>query len=122
MKHLSLIASLFVLAFVPGCGCNIHHPGKGQKIGQIVKLSYGGVFRDTWEGQLIRGGLSDGSGTVGIAPFDFTVEDKALIPIIQGYMSNQTEVIITYQTEGIYSVLRSNSGGDFLLSIQPAKK
>lgn len=122
MKHLSTIVALAVLALVPGCGCNIDHPGQGQKIGQVVKVSYGGVLRDTWEGQIIRGGLSGGSGSIGTAPFDFTVEDQKLVPILQGYMSNQTEVIITYRVEGIYSAFRSDSGGHFLLSVEPAKK
>ena len=122
MKHLPLVASLLILALTPGCGCNLHHPGKGQKIGQIVKLSYGGVINDTWEGQLIRGGLTDGSGTVGLAPFNFTIEDQKLIPIVEGYMSNQTEVVISYRTEGVYSMFRSDSDGNFLISIEPVTK
>jgi hypothetical protein len=105
-----------------GCGCNPNHPGTGEKIGQVVKLSYGGVIKDTWEGQLIRGGMNNGSGSFGTTPFDFTVEDPKLVPIVQAYMSNQTEVVIKYRREGVYSVFRSDSHGAFLIEITPVKK
>ncbi|MBX4190358.1 hypothetical protein KW791_03645, partial [Candidatus Parcubacteria bacterium] len=75
-----------------------------------------------WEGQLIRGGMSGGSGTIGAQPFDFTIESDAMAEKAQEYMTNQTEVVIKYRMEGLYSVCRSDSSGHFLTSIEPAKK
>ena len=119
---IALLSVVVVTCLTPGCGCNVHHPGTGEKIGQIVKLSNGGIFKDTWEGQIIRGGMSSGSGSFGTTPFDFTVENAALVPEIQGYMSNQIEVVIKYRTEFCYSLFRSDSYGHFLTEIHPAKK
>ena len=118
------MAMLFVLLLavaVSGCGGNTS-PGTGEKIGQIVKLSKQGIFCKTYEGQLIRGGLTDGSGAFGVAPFDFTVENEEMARKVEEYMRKQTEVIIKYSMEGIYSACRSESSGHFLLSIEPAKK
>lgn len=115
MKALILIIALSTAA----CGINTTH-GTGTKIGQVVKLSKAGFLVDTWEAQLIRGGLIDGSGAVGGVPFDFTVSET-LAPVVQRYLEDQTEVVITYETEGVYAATRSDSGGDFLLTIEPAK-
>jgi len=117
----AFIALLVLAAFFAGCGVNTH-PGDGEKIGQIVKVSKEGVFVDTWEAQLIRGGLTGGSGAFGTVPFDFTIEDKALVKKVQELMQNQKEVIIKYRVEGIYSRFRSGSSGYFLVSIEPAAK
>ena len=108
--------SLVVLA---GCGINTS-PGNGEKIGQVVKLSKQGMICKTWEGQLIRGGMTSGSGAFGTVPFDFTVEDEALAREVEQYMRTQTEVTITYEMEGAYKLCRTDSGGHFLKSIRPA--
>jgi hypothetical protein len=115
---------LFVLLIliISFAGCGVNTPGSGEKIGQIVKVSQEGVFVDTWEAQLIRGGLTGGSGAFGTVPFDFTIEDEALVNKVQMYMQNQQEVIIKYRVEGIYSRFRSGSKWYFLVSIEPANK
>ena len=94
--------------------------GTGEKIGQIVKVSKEGFFCKTWEAQLIRGGMNDGSGSFGTVPFDFTIENGGMAKIVTDAMRNQTEVVITYETEGMYWFCRSGSGGRFLKSIKPA--
>lgn len=117
MRHLLIIAALFTT------GCGLNTPGTGEKIGQVVKLSKQGVIRSTWEGQLIRGGMNGGSGSFGTTvPFDFTIEDGQMAAIAQKYMQDQTEVVIRYRMEGVYSAFRSDSDGHFLVSIEPAKK
>jgi hypothetical protein len=116
-----LIVLLAILVCFAGCGINFD-PGNGEKIGQIVKVSHEGIYTETWEAQLIRGGLTSGSGAFGTVPFNFTIEDEALVKKVQGYMQNQTEVIIKYRIEGIYSRFRSGSQGHFLVSIEPAAK
>lgn len=96
--------------------CGVNKPGDGEKVGQIVRLSKHGVFNKTWEAQIIRGGFNNGSGVNGMA-FDFTIENESMVPLIREYMDNQKEVKIKYNTEGIYSIFRSDSGGDFLKNI-----
>jgi len=120
-EEIFVIIVLALLVCFAGCGVNTS-PGDGEKIGQIVKVSHEGVFANTWEAQLIRGGLTGGTGAFGTVPFDFTIEDEATVKKVQMYMQNQTEVIIKYRIEGIYSRFRSGSSGYFLVSIEPAAK
>lgn len=112
-----------LLTCLSSVGCMLNtSPGTGEKIGQIVKLSSQGIMCATWEGQLIRGGMTGGSGTIGAQPFDFTIESKEMADKAQQFMADQTEVVIKYRMEGVYSACRSDSGGHFLVSIEPAKK
>lgn len=116
---IGLVASM-VLGFLTSGGSL--SSGTGEKVGQIVKLSKEGVVHDTWEGELIRGGMNNGSGSFGTTPFDFTVEDRANVERVQQFMKDQTEVIIKYRKEAFYLPTRSDSKGYFLVSIEPAKK
>jgi hypothetical protein len=88
----------------------------------VVKLSKQGLASDTWEAQLIRGGINNGSGSFGTTPFDFTVEGDELVEKVKQLMESQAEVVIEYRIEGVYSPFRSESHGNFLVSIEPAKK
>lgn len=97
-----VLSSLFVFF-----GCHVNsNPGRGKKIGKIVKLSKEGVFSKTWEGELIRGGLTDGSGTLGTS-FEFTIEDEKLVSVAFKAFENQSEVILTYRKEYFTSLSRS---------------
>lgn len=49
-------------------GCCICTPSRGSTIGHITMLSEDGVFYKSIEGQMIIGGLSDGSGVIDVAP------------------------------------------------------
>lgn len=120
MKIHQLLCSA-VLFVVFGCGTNTS-PGSGEKIGQIVRLSRVGLSSKTWEAQLIRGGITDGSGAFGTVPFNFTIESDDLAEKARGFMQTNTEVSLRYRTEGIYSACRSESGGDFAVSIDAARK
>jgi hypothetical protein len=90
--------------------------GSGEKIGQITRLQRTGFFCQTWEGEIIRGGLNTGSGVVGQA-FHFTVEDDALASQVQKAMDSFQEVKITYRAEAI-SFCRSDSNSHFLTKIE----
>lgn len=114
MKYRNLL-----LLLVAACAINTS-PGTGSKVGQVVKLSRVGIMSKTWEGQLIRGGMSSGSGGFGVTPFDFTVEGDSLAAVVDKYMEDQTEVIIHYRTEGVASCFRTESDNHFLVSIAPA--
>jgi hypothetical protein len=90
--------------------------GNGEKIGIITKLAKTGAFCKTWEGQIVRGGLSGGSGVMG-APFDFTVESDELAKKVQDIMDKQQEVKISYHVEGA-TFCRSDSEDHFLTNIE----
>lgn len=113
-----------ILSIIPALllACNVNtNPCTGEKIGQIVKLNKTGMISTTWEAELIRGGMSGGSGVVGIAPFDFTIEGDSLAKIAQAAMTRQTEVTVKYRIEGISRSTRSDMG-IFAVSIDPAPK
>lgn len=111
-----IISILTAAAALSLTSCGLQSPGNGEKVGQIVRLSKHGIFNETWEAQIIRGGFNNGSGVNGMA-FDFTIQDENVVYLVREYMDNQKEVKIKYNTEGFYSLFRSDSGGDFLTSI-----
>lgn len=122
-KALTILTALviFMFVFLLLVGINLR-PGYNEKIGQIVKVGYEGMFVKTWEAQLIPGGMSNGSGSCGINPFNFTIESETMAKEAQKYMQNQTKVIIKYRMEGIYLHFRTGGNGRFLVSIEPTKK
>lgn len=117
MKKLAAIVTVLALS---SCGINTS-PGTGSKVGQIVKLAKVGMVSETWEAELIRGGLTNGSGAVGSAPFDFTIEGDEAAALVGKFMHDQTEVEVNYRTEGLFAATRSESNGHFLVTIAPVK-
>ena len=90
----------------------------GEKTGVIVKFAKEGMFFNSWEGELIRGGMNSGSGVFG-KPFNFTVEDEKLIPIIQSALENQKEVRIHYHIESFVWPTRAEDQSEgFIDSIE----
>jgi hypothetical protein len=119
---MNYLFSSFLLMFFLLSSCSISTPSKGQKIGVIVKLSECGVFNKTWEGELIRGGLSDGSGVIG-STFHFTIEDPVVLELAVRYFEDQREVQITYQTEFIAGIWRAERPQPcFIKKIIPQKE
>ncbi len=117
---------LFVLLFLSllllftGLRINISTIG-GEKVGQVFSVNKEGFLSRTWEAELVRGGMNNGSGAFGIKPFDFTVPNDALADQVKKYMETGTEVIIRYQQPHIYSTWLTESYGIYLVSIRPAK-
>lgn len=99
---------LAIITFISLSSCTTSTPCSGQKIGRIVKIADEGVFRTTCEGELIRGGLVDGSGSMGTS-FKFTIEDVRLRDIAYHAFENQQEVILSYECELFSFILRSQS-------------
>jgi predicted small secreted protein len=116
----TLVCSI-VLLLATACGINTS-PGYGEKIGQIVKVSRVGMFSDTYEAEIMRGGLQGGSGTVGQS-FHFTIPSKEMADQAQKMMEGQKEVLLKYRAEGLFSLSRTESQGHFATSIEehPAK-
>lgn len=99
----------FLLACISLCACTVRSdPGQGKKIGKIVKLSKQGMLWKTWEGELIRGGFSDGTGIMG-GSFHFTIEDGNLAQCAEKFFEDQSEVILEYRVEFISSICRAES-------------
>lgn len=107
---------LFVLV-----GCGIGNPGEGEKVGQIVRVNRHGLFCKTWEAQIMRGGFNNGTGASGAA-FDFTIGDESQARKLQEYMENQTEIVLHYRSQFLYTLCSTESGGDFLVSAAPVAK
>lgn len=89
------------------CSCTVRtDPGIGKKVGRIVNVSKQGLISKTWEATVIRGGLSDGSGVIGL-PLEITIESEGLAMEAMKCMEDQAEVIILYRVEFISSLFRS---------------
>lgn len=82
----------------------------GDKIGVVTKCAWEGVIFKTYECELIRGGMNDGSGSFGKS-FHFTVEKKELIDDLQKIFSNQKMIKIRYHKEA-FTFLRSEGESD----------
>lgn len=111
MKKIALV--MVATALLSGCW----KTQDGEKVGTIVKFAKQGVIIGTWEGELIRGGMNDGSGAFGKS-FHFTVENDVLVGNVKDYMENQKVVKIKYHKEGIVFPWRSESDGYFLDDIR----
>ena len=91
--------------------------GSGEKIGTIIKLNKQGVFYKTWEAEIIRGGINNGSGVMGQS-FHFTIENDSMAQEVERYMNAQQEVKISYNMEAA-TWCRSDSQSHFLSKIEP---
>lgn len=98
------IAVLLMPLMLTGCLVT----SNGEKRGEIVKLAQEGIICKTWEGELIRGGLNDGSGGFGSRIFPFTVENADLLKKVQYALENNKEVKISYHHE-VFTFCRSES-------------
>lgn len=84
----------------------------GEKIGQITAIAEQGAFVKTWEAQIVRGGMNNGSGVTGQVTH-FTIENNpALVESLTKAMNEGKEVKITFHKEMI-SFLRSESDDIF---------
>lgn len=111
------IVKLFFLTLITTTLTGCWDMGGGEKIGSITRLQRTGIFCQTWEGEIIRGGLNSGSGVMGSA-FHFTVEDDSLAQQVQKAMETQQEVKISYKKEWL-TFCRSDSQDHFLTKIEP---
>lgn len=92
----------------------------GEKVGTIVKFTKKGAFIGTYEAELIRGGMNNGSGSFGKS-FDFTIDKTDLMQIVQDAVANQFEVRIRYHKEWFVAPWRSDDNNYFLDAIEILK-
>lgn len=102
-----------ITLFLSGCWTT----EKGEKIGILVKSSKEGLFIKTNEAELIRGGMTDGSGGFGTQKFDFTIEDEEMLEIANEALENSKKVKIKYHRE-FATLWRCESNNYFLDSIE----
>ncbi|MFN8346220.1 MAG: hypothetical protein U0X91_14555 [Spirosomataceae bacterium] len=71
----------------------------GTRVGSLVKLSRKGYIFKTHEGQLMVGGMSDGTGTFNSTTWDFSVDDdnKAAIEALNLSQRTGQRVALHYE-------------------------
>lgn len=111
MKKL-LCGLLLVTPLLTGCW----ETARGEKVGVIVKCAYEGIFIKTFECELIRGGMQNGSGSFGKS-FHFTAENPHDITILQTVLETQREVHISYHQELMTLARTETEDNSFLDSI-----
>src|SRR5690348_13417745 len=104
-KLLTLISACILILQLSGCKVT----STGEKVGILTKVSRDGFIFSTWEAELIRGGMQGGSGSFGVKPFDFSIDDDLLIPRVKQALENQQEVKIKYHCEWISAVWRGET-------------
>lgn len=95
---LTVVGLLVVGAAVGGEQCCVNGCGsgysKGDRAGQVTKLSRKGLILKSWEGELNLGGAAAGAQT---NTWDFSVRDESLIaPLVQA-MESGKRVRLTYR-------------------------
>jgi hypothetical protein len=114
-----------VLLVIVLAGCN-RMTGRGEKVGTVIKLSQEGYFFKTWEGEMVRGGMNNGSGAFSTKPLHFTIDNPDLLPLVQKAFEEQKEVVATFEghTNVVFSTTSEcndeNGGGNckYLTSIR----
>ena len=116
MKRLCAVLVGLALAF-PAVG--FYEYGSGEKVGFITKVEKLGWICRTWEAELIRGGLQDGSGAIGGRAFHFTIhKDDVLLEKVKSAMARQVEVKIKYRQDAITFCSTHNDGRYFITDIE----
>lgn len=87
---------ILILGLLCLCACTLQRPKTGQKIGHIVKMGNEGWINQTYEGELIRGSMQDGSGSFGKS-FQFTIPSQKYYWVALDALENNKEVVIYYR-------------------------
>lgn len=109
-----MIMLLCVLIIIAGCcpGCCGYVTARGEKKGTIIKLAKEGIIFKTWEAEMVRGGMANGSGSFSTTPFYFTIDDKSLLQKIRASLDDQKEIKIEYKTRKYIFNTNSECDGD----------
>lgn len=96
-----MLIRLIILILLTGLlqGCWIVETGIRE--GNIIKVADEGFFCKTHEIEIIKGGLSEGSGSFGVEPFNFTVESEEVLNTLKKAQNERKEVRVYYHREVI---------------------
>jgi len=117
VKNILIVLSIIGLS---ACGGGISS-GSGKKIGQVVKMGQYGMICDTYEGELMRGGLTGGTGVNGNS-FHFSVKRKKLFDKLSAAMEAQQEIEVSYEKANFSGPCSGEAGvwvTDFRVLSQP---
>jgi len=126
MKSIDILVLVFVVlgGFVMMTSASgvVQSPTSGVKRGVVVKLAEEGLFVKTQEAELIRGGLTNGSGVAGGEVFTFTVSDPAVLQQIRQALDTGEEIEIKYERP-LFSVPLSRQimSNPFVTSVIPVR-
>jgi hypothetical protein len=87
-----LIGALIVTPVLGGC---YQSYSVGERTGVITKLSQKGLVLKSWEGEMVLGGISDGSGTFG-GTWQFSCRDAALAEKLREVSESGQRVTLEY--------------------------
>ena len=118
MKLTSIL--LLILAILPLSGCT-KLTGSGEKVGSVIKVAHEGLFFKTDEVEIVRGGMSNGSGGFSTTPLKGTVNDDALLAQLKDALNNQYEVKVQYR-DYFYTPLSSDSDSRYIVAVQKLDK
>lgn len=111
---MKLLAITMFLLLAIGLSCNAcsgKHTAHGTRNGNIVKLAEEGLFWKTEEVEIIRGGMTTGTGGFGVKPFYATVTNRDDLAKLQKAFEQQKEVVITYD-EYFFTPFSSECSGE----------
>lgn len=118
MKKTFFIVLLIAVWCLFGCTKVV---SEGEKVGTVIKVAKQGVVCNTWEGELIRGGMSNGSGGFSTTPLHFTINDNGLLQKTKEALDGQYEVKVRYVEYFGPMSCASDSSAYFLTSIERLK-
>lgn len=118
-QYVLLAVGAFLLC-VAGCSTmQTHVTATGTKVGTVIKVANEGAIVKTWEVELVRGGMSNGSGGFSTTPLHATINDEKLLAQAQEALDQQYEVEVTYVTYwGPMPFASANTDDRFLLTMR----
>ena len=110
---------LIIALFLGGCGWN---SGNGEKVGNVIKIAQEGAWHKTWEVEIIRGGMSNGSGGFSTTPLHLTISDDDPVDLakLEDAFDKQYEVKVRYTTV-VFAPWSSQYDNHFAVSVEPLK-
>lgn len=107
-------------AALSGCGWNT---GNGEKVGTVIKIAQQGMWHKTWEAEIVRGGMVNGSGGFSTTPLHLTISDgdTGNLQRLQDAFDKQYEVKVKYVTY-MFAPWASDTENHFAVSVEPLSK
>lgn len=112
----SIAVSGLWMAVLAMTGCT-HLTGSGEKVGSVIKVSSEGQVFKTNEVEIVRGGMSNGSGGFSTTPLYATVNDDAILAQLKDALNKQYEVKVYYR-DYFATPLSSDSSSRYIVAVE----